>query len=215
MNYKKIWASLVAASTLLLGSCSGLGDFISPKKLDTVEGMQEVINGLQSQFADKPVYSFQVRETEQLSSKVGYLDVVASEQGNEVMKYDLSLRNGAWEPTFESGSVTPTDKTYTGFKGIDLKALSAEKMIGYIQEAIKLLPEEYEFESVGSYTVEELYEGKSYDETLTSTGLYEHRFELHVTEKGKSTEIKGRRIETTYYGVKFKVGQDGSLSIEE
>lgn len=213
--FNKVFATLAVATSLCLSAC-GLGETIVPKKLDSAETWQEVITGLKENFADKKIVRVTVQEAGQLSNALGILSIdFVTAEGTAEQK-SVARANGAWEEsTTFVHELYRNGYKYEGVQGVSTEQIKPEQIIAYIQEAIKLIPEEYEFESVGSYSIQELFDEDSKNKLVRSTGKYGHFFELHVTEKGKSKEIKGRTIETTYYGVKFELDESGKVILSE
>lgn len=209
MNYKKIWASLVVASILLLASCNAITDMVSPKTLDTVEGVQECINYLQEHFGDKTVILASFSEGKKLTSKVGKIYVIYLNADAKKTSVLMVRKQGEWiKLSHDDDDKIDLDADYkcVDFKGVDLKSLNAETIVSQFKEAIGYTPEEYTYRSIGSYTIAEPFTRNKKNMTISPVGETKRWFELHVTEQGR----RG-----VYMDMKFAVEPDESLSAIE
>ncbi len=77
-------------------------------------------------------------------------------------------------------------------------------MAAQYQQAIKLIPAEFENFSVYMYTFE----------PGTAKAMTSH-FTIEGTKKGEKTEQKGRKITTNYYEFEFDVDAAGKLTMQE
>ena len=107
--------------------------------------------------------------------------------------------------------------------GIDFNKLDGKLIAKQLEEAKALIPAEYEFKSVASYTIEEEVKkiGKM-DKLSPKKGNDDNKygkqtvsFELNALKQGEGKEMKGRQIITNYYPISYSVQEDGSVKIDE
>lgn len=103
---------------------------------------------------------------------------------------------------------------YEKITPIDVEKLDAEAIICQVEEAKKMIPEEYEFKSLAKYQIKAGIpsdrEGKG-EYTDKSTAC----FTLNVVEKGNETVSNGGKTTVVYYEVDFEVATDGTLTMKE
>lgn len=143
-------------------------------------------------------------ESDKLSNSLHRVDVVLMDKDGRLYKKafaDVDLKAGETEPIDEKD--LPRGFNPSEVKTVDLASIDTAAYSRIIIEAVRSIPAEYEFESLGKYTISGIG-SKQLDE----------KFTLNVTEKGKSTEFKGKRVVTNYYMVDFRV-ENGKAVMEE
>lgn len=205
----------LALGAIFLTAC---GETSSYPALDTKEGIQQALDSISTELPKsevKTIIEVAFGESEALENKLGTYSIRGMD-ANGSKKINIYHR---YEPTREewdtSNNVdTEIDDRDLAYKGIPTSELNADKILAYINQAKSMIPAEYEFQSIGKYSIKEEVEVAGAN-GYKATGKYRHKFELNVIEKGKSTQIKGRRIETTYYGVVFATNKDGVVEMLE
>lgn len=205
------WA--LALGAIFLTAC---GETSSYPALDSKEGIQQALDSISTELQKsevKTIIEVTFGESEALENKLGIYNIMGMDANSSKC---ISIKH-RYVPTSEEWDVsnnvdTEIDQEDLTHKGIPTSELNADKILAYINQAKSMIPAEYEFKSIGEYSIKEELEYISMKE-YKATGRYQHKFELNVIEKGKSTQLKGRRIETTYSGVVFATNKDGVVEM--
>lgn len=113
------------------------------------------------------------------------------------------LADLGWKATELSDSNWDTfhkDVDAKGLQGFDMASFDAAAALKDIEEAKKMIPENYEFKSV------DMYEMNSYGDDRAS-------ITLNVVEKGKETVSNAGQTSIVFYELKFEKGEDGKLKM--
>lgn len=205
----------LALGAIFLTAC---GETSSYPALDTKEGIQQALDSISTELPKsevKAIIEVTFGESEALENKFGTYSIIGMDaNGSKMIDIDHRYVPTSEEWSASSNEDTDIDEKDLAYKGIPTSELNADKILAYINQAKSMIPEEYEFKSIGKYSIKEEVEVAGAN-GYKATGKYQHKFELNVIEKGKSTQIKGRRIETTYYGVVFATNKDGVVEMLE
>lgn len=205
----------LALGAIFLTAC---GETSSYPALDTKEGIQQALDSISTELPKsevKTIIEVAFGESEALENKLGTYSIIGMDaNGSKMIDIDHRYVPTSEEWSASSSEDTDIDERDLAYKGIPTSELNADKILAYINQAKSMIPAEYEFQSIGKYSIKEEVEVAGVKE-YKATGRYQHKFELNVIEKGKSTQIKGRRIETTYYGVVFATNKDGVVEMLE
>lgn len=88
---------------------------------------------------------------------------------------------------------------------LDLAKVSPEEYAKHIDAAKKMIPEQYKFECVASYVL---------DNTNSETAPSCH-FVLHITDKDEKSVSNAGHTTTTFYEVRFEVDKEGQVQMLE
>lgn len=144
-------------------------------------------------------------ESDKLSNSLHRVRVLLLDKDgrlHEKIFADVDLKPEETKPLDER--LVPVNFDPANVMPIDLASVDTAAYSKCIVEAIKMIPAEYEFESVGKYIISGIRDRK-----------LEKTFTLNVTEKGNSTEFKGKRVITNYYMVDFKVEDGKPVMVED
>lgn len=198
---KKISVYTVMLILALLSACSQ----ITGPEIDSEETMNNMKALVKENVTDKGMrlISLSITPREALTNKPDLIYLIVADKENalrsmtflwDMGKYGLT-KEGELERMggHENGEGVPT---------LDIDNLSAELIQKQVAEAKTQIPEGYEFEGVGYYSITSL-NGKPVTD-----------FKIQITESGNSKKITGRRIETTYYELECKVDEDGKVIVK-
>lgn len=108
-----------------------------------------------------------------------------------------------------------TTVCYEFVKPFDIDKLDVTAILKQINEGKSLLGDEYEYASVGSYSIDQ----NTLDMRVKNMkkcnpeeyGIQRIIFSLNAYKKGEDSKREGRRVITNYYTVSFIVNEDGSV----
>lgn len=204
---KKILLPMLTLAVTLLTAC----ETFKPIKMDSPEALAKVQEMGKDIPSDAKVYSVEWHEgtsDEQLLSNnlTGGIILITAYKADgtdcSVSAYSLE---GEWKKS-EDKEKEDKSESYNAVKDnkpIDLNALKMDEVTKLINKAKEMIPDEYEFKSVGSF------------QFIATQGKPMAELVLRITEKGNETEVKGKHIITNYYELKFKEKEDGTLEMEE
>lgn len=205
---KKLTLIVTVAASLLLSAC----DKITGSDINTAETMGEIKKLVKENVTDKDMrlISLTVMPKEALDNKPDVVALLAADADNNFHELNFILELGKYDMTKdEKVADTEDGNKYNGHKNAaDVPTLDMDKMpddviVKQVEEATHNIPAEFEFRGVGSYNVS------------TLSGKPKTEFKIQITEKGKSTKLENRRIETTYYELKCSVDDNGKVTVEE
>ncbi len=192
---KKIFTLLFVAA-LTLNSCDTL-DPLGKYDLDKPESIANIKEKVgENVKADEAVASimFSFNNSNDFTTKP-FIISIATGSKDAIKKTTINLDTDDVK--------TDENATDYNYDFLPYSSYDFDKISTYLEEAKKLIPEEFNFKGIGTY---KLSAEKDY---------IEHDFILQITDKEGSTEVKGRNIETTYYELKFTSDKDGTLSMKE
>lgn len=191
---------IMAATALSLQSCdmlssSGKYDLAQSEKITALK--QEIDKNIKADDLVKNI-NFYVSNSSGFSNDPNMIKVNLAKPGQEKMVENVIIN---LTPELK---VEREDNKYIGdIHSLPYSQYDLSTVPGYIAQAAQMIPtEEYEYGGIGNY-----------DLRATDDGYVEHFFKLQVTPKSGATQIKGRRIETSYYEVEFKTDKDGKLNM--
>lgn len=159
------------------------------------------------------IFSLCFSEEQELSDNLHYMVVKL------VSRDDRALTQTYFMNGMQPSSLRGLDRTFDApafatTRGIDLDELDPELIAAQIARAKTMLPEGHSFESVGSYTIEEVVPaGEGVFNCNRDVGARKCRFVIRFTEDGKETESNAGQTFRIYYEAEVTVAPDGSLSI--
>lgn len=197
-----------AAAVLITASCGFMG--IGNPDMDNGEAVEKV-KQLVRDNVDKDKWtvvrlswSEGIAQSDKLSNTLHRVDVVLMDKEGKLWEKvfgDADLKPEEEKPMNER--LIPSDFDPAKVLPVDVEAIDTAVYNRHMAEAKATIPEEYSFRSVGTYTVDGMM-----------PGCTRERFDMNVTEKGNSTELKGRRITTTYYTAEFVI-EDGKAVMKD
>lgn len=106
-----------------------------------------------------------------------------------------------------------TPLEYDKITPIDVAKLDPAAIVSQLEEAKKMLPEQYVFKSLASYEMDATVPSE-----ITGRGEYSDQqtaeFVMNVVEKGKETVTSAGQTSIVYYEVTFEVAPDGTLTMQ-
>lgn len=219
---KKLLQFIVAVTIIGAAvSCDSISKAISPTKMDTVEGTQLVIDGLKKNvdLNKWKVYELYWMEGEELENNLQMLYVGMINEDNGCFTQTFHLAGpvaGTASNLHEAIGIGMDKLNYNEVKGITPEMIDPEAIRQQYEAAKAMLPEKYDFKSIGTYRFKEvLPTGNSFIDRGKQIGRIDASFELNMTERGKEyVESAGKRS-MQYYEVDFNVLPDGSVEIDE
>lgn len=227
----KIPAGAVLAVALvscgIVGGALGLKDVPMDAEDVAVAVKGAVANGVDTSV--RKIYEISWSEEGKLTNNLAYIRVQLVDKDGDYCSQSFHL-NDDHDLVAEEIKMPSTPKSarhkivYEEVTGIDVNKLDGAQIVKQLEAAKALIPEEYEFRSVESYSIEEdVHRVGMIDEMMARThkksnkkyGAQRVRFTLNVVKKGEKSEWEGRRVVTNYYSIPFVVKEDGSVEMVE
>ena len=195
---------IVSALTLLLAGCSQ----IFPPAIYSPKAMGDLIADLKEIGKNYEIEQIRIFEKDKLSNEFGMAHVYTRNDKGEKFEQNLYYNYGI--PNDD-----PKPRKEYGVKRKEPHAINIEDIVNqkdniekYVEIAKTAISEEFEnkysFESVNDLVF-----------TADDAGNLLIKFEVNVTEKGKSARREGGRMVTDYYKLTFNVDKDGNVSYED
>ncbi len=199
MKLKNILFSV--AALLLFSACDAIGSMGSPQ-MDTPEAPAKVKELLKSIDTNEwKVVSISWSEDELDNTMYSlFIDMVDKSGGAYTQAFMAPL---GWKPNAPG----VRDPLFYKADPKDIPAIDMEKMLDgkrimqHIDAAKKMIPAEYQFKSLASYTIDNTTKNEDSAET----------FSINVTEKGKETVKSAGQETLVYYTLEFSVSPNGEV----
>lgn len=216
---KKLLLSL--ASALMLTAC-GAGSLLSGgTKMDTTEATTKVVECLKKNidFNEWKVYDLRWSEGETLENDLLMVRVEMINTNNSCFSQVFHVGGsiaGTVGDLSEARGIGIKELTFAGVKGITPEMINPEAIQKQYDAAKTMIPEQYEFKSIGDYQFNEIIpSGNSFLDRNKKIGKIVVSFDVCVTEKGKEIVKSAGKESIQYYEVQFDVQPDGSVIIHE
>lgn len=185
----------------LIAMCFSCGE--TAPSLTEEAGITELKKVAEENFgADTEIYKLDFSATEHLENNLGSLTINYIKDGIDYSR-NYNNYNGTFklEDEKEASKAFQTEFFLKSKQGkIKIKDIDFNLILKKYNEALKLIPEE--FEGFSLYTWK--FEVNNKNEVTSS-------FSIEGTKKGESTHAEGRNIVTNYYEFEFKTNKDGTL----
>ncbi len=198
MKLKNILFSV--AALLLFSACDAIGSMGSPQ-MDTPEAPAKVKELLKSIDTNEwKVVSISWSEDELDNTMYSlFIDMVDKSGGAYTQAFMAPL---GWKPNAPDVSGFFTEVDPKDIPAIDMeKMLDGKRIMQHIDAAKKMIPAEYQFKSLASYTIDNTTKNEDSAET----------FSINVTEKGKETVKSAGQETLVYYTLEFSVRPNGEV----
>ena len=208
LNKSVLGLSFLLVVGLSLVSCEKLG--LTAPKMDTAEAVQRVVDSFTENVDASKYRPIQIKwyELDKLSNELMFLNIESvSSEDNQV--YTQSSKIAGDNQTVGEIELSKyknrTTYDFEKLTWISASDINIDLIIKQIEDAKAQIPEEYAFKSVSEYTIE----------ANQRTKELKSEFELRLTKKGESSEVRGRQIITNYYEVKFVGLPDGTAEMKD
>ncbi|WP_310028830.1 hypothetical protein [Flavobacterium arsenatis] len=153
--------------------------------------------------ADKKVYSLSIDADDHLSLDWGSCTIDYLESGKDFsQRFSTTPSEKLAEPKADAIQNELMQKNKQG--SVAIKDLKFDLINAKFNEAMKLVPAEYESLYLHSFTF-----NVDNDNKVTAY------FTIEGKKKGESAEIQGKRISINYYEFKFKMDENEKISIKD
>jgi len=198
---KKVLLTIIGAT--LLTSC-GKSDPISLNNPESITKIEELVK---SSFGeDKDIHSLTIDTKDHLTSEVEDIEIGYLDNGLDYRRsYNFTNEEGKElaEPTkvrdnFQTKFFLRDKQGKIKIKDLDFKLITAK-----LDEAVKIIPEEYE-----NFTLH------SWEYIVTNDGGLTAEFTIEATKEGEGTSVQGRNIVTNYYEFPFKMNAKKEIEFD-
>lgn len=211
-----ITASLCIAA--LTSSCSSMG--ISAPKMDSDEATQLIVETLEKNinFDEWKVYKIHWMELDELENNLAVLSVEMVNKAGDCFSQSFNLAgpgkgniSDLREVIGQHGKID-----FEQVKGLTPASVNVDAIRKQYEEAKAMIPENYTFNSIGSYKISEtIPSGNQFLDRNKKFGEVKTQFDVNVTENGKEIIESAGKKSIQYYEVTFNVLPDGSVEMDE
>lgn len=203
--FKSAAVAIVALSPVLFASCgSGLTGVPAEKDVHKQEGLKSIKEKMVNAFGgDKKVHSLSITTKDHMDNTFGMASIGYLDNGKDMQQSFVTEPEEKAQPA--KPSVVQSEfllKSKQG--GVAVKDFNLEQIAAKTEEAMKMIPAEYE----GFYLHDWTYD-VSNDNKITAD------FVIEGSKKGESSKQQGRMIVSNYYEFKFKMDEAGKVSMVE
>lgn len=218
---KTRFSLLIAAIALAVTSCDSLKSAFTPTKMDTIEATTKVADAIKKNidFKEWKIYKIYWMEGESLENDLFSVHLEMINKSNGCFTQSLILGGqtaGTVTDLRDASGSGVKDRKFDEIKGITPEMINAETIQKQYDAAKASIPEEYEFRSIGSYTIAEaVTSGSSFLDRDKKLGEISCEFEINVIEPGKEYVESAGKKSLQYYQVDFKAFADGTVEMDE